>query len=226
MANTNNGSQLINRIISRLDTKIIHLERRSYTNVTMKIEEVIPFLKGVLELAKNDQTTRKFDLTLDKTGSATVTYTVDGESATAGSNKLVYGDTLAITVVPATGYTITKLKVNGKDYVSGTEIFVDTDIEVEVVSTLNTYNLTITPAEHTTISVTKGGTAVSAGTGVISYGDSLAISATADEGYQVTALTINGVDYVAEQTITVTGNVTVATTATEVPQEETPSNPE
>jgi len=216
----NNNAQIISSIINVLDNKIIKLEAREKINVAMRIDEIVPFLKDVLALAKDDQTSRKFDLTLDKTGSATVSYTINGESASAGSNVLTYGDTLVITVTAATGYTITKLKVNGKNYTSGTAITVEDDISVEVVSTLNTYNLTITPAEHTTISVTRGGDDVSAGTGVISYGDTLLVSATAEEGYQVTALTINGTDYVGDQTVTVTGNVTITTTATTVESQE------
>lgn len=217
----NNSTQKINRIITRLDRKVIDLEAREHINVSMRIDEIVPFLKGVLELARDDQSTRKFDLVEDKTGSCSITYTVDGESASAGSNVLIYGDTLKISVAPSTGYTITKLQVNGKDYVSGTEIFVDNDIKLEVVATLDTYNLTITPAEHSTISVKRNGEEISAGTGVISYGDTLVISADVDsEDYMLTSLNINGVDYVGNQTITVTTNVTVSTTVTAVPVEE------
>ena len=217
----NNSNQIINRIIKRLDREVIDLEAREHINVSMRIDEIVPFLKGVLELAKDDQSTRKYDLVEDKTGSCSIAYTVDGESASAGSNVLRYGDTLVISVAPSTGYTITKLQVNGKDYESGTEIFVDTDITLEVVATLDTYNLTITPAEHSTISVKRDGVEVSAGTGVISYGDTLVISASVDdaEAYMITALTINGVDYLGDQTITVTTNVTVETTVTAVPSE-------
>ena len=211
-----NSSEIINDIITSVDRKIIDLEYREKTNVTMRIDEIVPYLKGVLELAKDDQSSRKFDLTLDKTGACTVAYTVNGVSASAGANVLKYGDKLVITVTASTGSTITKLKVNNKNYTSGTEITVDTDIEVEVVSTLNTYDLTITPAEHTSITVTRGGTEVDAGHNKITYGDTLLVSVTADEGYQITALTINGTDYVGDQTVTVTGNVTVTTTATTV----------
>lgn len=208
----NNNTQIISRIITRLDKKIIDLEAKEHINVSMRIDEIVPFLKGVLVLAKDDRDTSKFDLVEDKTGSCSIAYTVDGESTSAGSNVLRYGDTLVISVTPSTGYTITKLQVNGKDYVSGTEIFVDTDIKLEVVATLNTYNLTITPAEHSTISVKRNGEEVDAGTGVISYGDSLFISSTANEGYTIISLNINGEDYLGDQTITVTGNVAVETT--------------
>ena len=211
------SSQKLASLIARLESKVIELETREHINVTMRIDETVPFLKHMLALAKDDQSSSKFDIVESKTGSCTITYTADGETISAGSNVLLYGDKLVITVVPATGYTITSLKVNGVDYVSGTAIDVKDDIAVTVVSTLNTYNLTITPDEHSSISVTRGGESVSAGTGVISYGDTLSISATASEGYQITSLEINGTDYVGDQTLTVTGNVVVKSYSTEVP---------
>lgn len=141
----NNSTQIISRIITRLNNKIVELEKRNAINVTMRIDETVPFLKGIYALAVDDQDTRKFDLIEDKTGSCTITYTADGESVSAGANKLTYGDVLVISVTAATGYTITTLKVNGADYVSGTEIVVDKDITVEVVATEDTPEET--PAE-------------------------------------------------------------------------------
>ena len=55
----NNSTQKINRIITRLDRKVIDLEAREHINVSMRIDEIVPFLKGVLELARDDQSTRK-----------------------------------------------------------------------------------------------------------------------------------------------------------------------
>ena len=211
-----NNAELIDEVVNYTEKKVIELEHREKINVAMRIDETLDILSRILGLAKDDQSSRKFDLTLDKTGNCTVAYTVNGVSASAGANVLKYGDKLVITVTASTGSTITKLKVNNKNYTSGTEITVDTDIAVEVVATLNTYDLTVTPAEHTTITVTKGGVAVVPSKDAISYGDELRISATADEGYQITALTINDVDYVGDQTVTVSGNVTVTTTATTV----------
>lgn len=211
-----NSSQIISSIISKVDKRITELEKRDTINVSMRIDEVVPFLKEISALAKDDQSSRKFDLIEDKTGSCSITYTINGESGSTGANVLSYGDELIINVAPSTGYHITTLKVNNKDYVSGTKIVVDKDIKLVVVASVDKYNLTLTPAEHSTITVTKGGTPVSAGANAISYGDTLLIASTAEEGYQVTALTINGTDYVSDQTITVTGNVSVSTTVTTV----------
>lgn len=217
----NNNSQIISTIISRVDKKIIELEKRECINVVMRIDEIVPFLKGVLALAKDDQTTRKFDITESKTGSCTIAYKINGESASAGSNVLTYGDTLVITVTPATAYSITKLQVNGKDYTSGTPITVTTDISLVVISTKVLFDLSITDDDHSTISVMKGTTAVTAGTNAIQVGDVLTISATADEGYEIATLTVNGESFTSGSTLTVSGNVAVVATSSAV---ETPES--
>lgn len=212
MAN-NNNAELIDAVVEMLDRKIIELEYREKINVQMRIDDVIAFLKDVEDVAKNDQSSRKYDLTLDKTGNCTVAYTVNGVSASAGANVLKYGDKLVITVTASTGSTITKLKVNNKNYTSGTEIIVDTDVAVEVVSTLNTYTLAVTDDEHCTVAVTKGGVAVETGANKITYGDVLTITATVGEGYQIATLTVNGEAFTSGNTVTVSGNVTVVATS-------------
>lgn len=212
---TKNSAELIDEVVNYLDKQVTVLTHREKINVQMRIDEAIAILQHALDLAKDDQTSRKFDLTQDKTGACTIAYTVNGETASTGANVLKYGDKLTITVTASTGSTITKLQVNGKNYTSGTEITVDTDIAVTVISTLNTYNLTVTAGENTTVTVTKGDTAVSAGTGVLTYGDEIVITAEASDGYTLSTFTINGESYATAQTITVSGNVAVVTEATE-----------
>ena len=216
----NNSTTIINSIISKTDKKLVELEARKEINVSMRIDEVIPFIRQINSLAKDDQSTRKFDLTLDKTGSCTVAYSVDGESVSAGSNVLKYGDELTITVTPATAYSITKLQVNGKDYVSGTKIVVDTDISIVVISTKVLFDLTTTADDHCSISVLKGATVVTAGTNAIQVGDVLTISATATEGYEIATLKVNGENFVSGSTITVSGDVTIVATSSAVVEPE------
>ena len=210
---TKNSAELIDEVVNYLDKQVTVLTHREKINVQMRIDETLAILQYALGLAKDDQQSRKFDLTLDKTGTCTVAYQVNGESASAGANVLKYGDKLKITVTAGTGYTITKLQVNGKNYTSGTEITVDTDIAVTVISTLNTYDLSVTADEHCTIAVTKGGEAVTAGEDAISYGDVLTITATAEEDYQIATLTVNGDAFTSGNTVTVSGNVTVVATS-------------
>lgn len=208
-----NSAELIDEVVNYTEKKVIELEHREKINVAMRIDETLDILSRILGLAKDDQSSRKFDLTLDKTGNCTVAYTVNGVSASAGANVLKYGDKLVITVTASTGSTITKLKVNNKNYTSGTEITVDTDIAVEVVATLNTYDLAVTDDEHCTVAVTKGGVAVEAGANKITYGDILTITATAAEDYQIATLTVNGETFTSGNTVTVSGNVTVVATS-------------
>ena len=94
-----NSSEIITDIIEMVDRKVIDLTYREKINVQMRIDEVIPFLEEVLALAKDDQSSRKFDLTESKTGTCTIAYQVNGESASTGANVLKYGDKLKITVI-------------------------------------------------------------------------------------------------------------------------------
>lgn len=216
-----NATEKINQIINSLDNKIIELEKRETINVAMRIDEVVPYLKNVLAIAQDDVSSRKFDITTSVTGSATLTFTKNGDSVSAGSNVLSYGDTLVITAAAGTGYEIKSLKVNGADYTSGTSITVTTDINVVVVAELLKYSLTITEDDNTTVSVTLGGVAVTAGATALSYGDVITISASAGEGYTLSTLTVNGNDFVSGQTVTVSANVTIvaASTVTPTPEE-------
>jgi hypothetical protein len=210
------STQKIQQIITSLDNKIIELEKRNTINVTMRIDETIPYLKTLLAIAEDDITTRKFDITTDVTGSVTLTYKANGETISAGSNVLTYGDKLKITATVGTGYDLTSLKVNGVDYVSGTEITVTTDIAVTAVATLQTFNLTTSATGAATITVTRGGDAVTPGTGALTYGDVLTISASADEGYAIDSLTVNGDAFVSGSTLTVSDNVNIVATASAV----------
>lgn len=214
---TKNSAELIDEVVNYLDKQVTVLTHREKINVQMRVDETISILQYALSVAKDDQQSRKYDLTQDKTGACTIVYTVNGETASTGANVLKYGDKLVITVTASTGSTITKLQVNGKNYTSGTEITVDTDIALTVISTLNTYNLTVTAGENTTVTVTKGADEIEAGTGVLTYGDEIVISAEADDGYTLSTFTINGESYATAQTITVSGNVAVVTEATATP---------
>ena len=210
------ATEKINEIISSLDKEITTLRARKEINVSMRIDKVIPYLENILSIAKDDVSSRKFDITENVTGSCTLSYEVGGQSVSAGSNVLKYGDVLKITATPASHYLLKSLKVNGENFTSGSSITITTDIAVTVVAELEKFDLTLTAGENSTISVTRNGVAVTAGEDAISYGDVLTISASAAEGYELSTLTVNGNDFVSGQTHTVSGNVTVVSAATEV----------
>lgn len=82
--------------------------------------------------------------------------------------------------------------------------------------TPNTYTLTITTPENGTITVMKGTDALVSGA-TITEDDELTISATANENYNLTTLTVNGNGFTSGNTHTVAGDVTVAATFTSAP---------
>lgn len=208
-----NSTQIISQIIDKVDDKIIRLEKRETINVVMRIDEIIPFLKEVLELAKTDEQTRRYDLTLNKTGQCTVTYTVNGTPISAGSNVLKNGDKLTITVTPGTGYHISQLKVNNKNYVSGTEITVDNDITVKVIAALDTFDLATSTDGNCTIAVTSNSEPITPGEDVLTYGSTIKITAAPSTGYELNELKVNGTNFTNGGTMTVTDNVSVTAAA-------------
>lgn len=84
---------------------------------------------------------------------------------------------------------------------------VTTPDDLQSTSPASSYNLAITQAEGTTVSVTRNGSALTDGAS-ISAGDVLTISVT--DG----TLTVNGESFTSGNTLTVSGNVTVVSTAT------------
>ena len=208
-----NATQKISEIIASLEKEITVLKARKEINVTMRIDRVIPYLEDILSIAKDDITTRKFDLLASATG-CTLSFEVGGESIDAGANVLKYGDVLKITATPSSHYLMKSLKVNNKNFTSGDTITVDTDLSVVAVAELEKYDLSVSAGENSTISVTKGGVEVVAGENAISYGDVLTITASAAEGYTLSSLTVNGDSFVSGQTLTVSEDVEIVSAAT------------
>lgn len=208
-----NATQKINEIIEKLEREVIVLKAKNEINVTMRIDKVVPFLEDILAIAKDDVSSRKFDLLSSATG-CTVSFEVGGESVSTGANVLSYGDVLKITATPSSHYVMKSLKVNNKNFTSGNTITVDTDISVVAVAELEKYDLSVSAGENSTISVTRGGVEVVAGEDAVSYGDVLTISASAGEGYTLSSLTVNGDSFVSGQTLTVSGDVEIVSAAT------------
>lgn len=210
----------IEDIISSLDAQITELEARNHINVTMRVDETIALLKVNKDIATDAKEDQKFDLVVDASH-CTFVFKVGSTTISAGSNVLSYGDTLKITATADTGYDITSLKVNGTTFVSGSTISVTDNILIEATTALKTFDLTQTVGENCSLSCTVGGESVSAGTGVLTYGDVLTITASASEGYTVSTLTVNGETFTSGNTLTVSSNVAIVVEATETPAPET-----
>lgn len=77
------------------------------------------------------------------------------------------------------------------------------------------YDLTITDTDAT-VTVKRNGVAIEEGTDILYNGDELTIEATVEDGYELTTLTVNSEDIESGDKITVSGNVTIVATGTEV----------
>ena len=77
------------------------------------------------------------------------------------------------------------------------------------------YKLTISAGTGTTITVKRGNTTLS-NNATINSGDKLTISASALTGYNTPTLIVNNSSFISGRTHTVSGNVTVSTTATKI----------
>lgn len=78
------------------------------------------------------------------------------------------------------------------------------------------YDLTETKT-HATVTYKKNGKTVTAGSDMLYDGDKLKVTATPDEGYEITTLTANGEDIESGDTLTVDGEgIAIVATATEV----------
>lgn len=79
------------------------------------------------------------------------------------------------------------------------------------------YDLVITDT-NATVTVKRKGKAISEGTDILYNGDELTIEAEADEGYEITTLTVNDEDIESGDKVTVSGKVTIVATGTEEPE--------
>lgn len=155
-----------------------------------------------------------YDLTTTASAEATITVLSGATPVVAGEDVISYGDELTISATASTGYSISALTVNGEAFVSGTTHTVTGNVAIVAIAVPQTFDLTITAGENSTITVLSGETIVTAGTDVISYDEVLTITATAGDGYTISTLTVNGEAFTSGTTHTVTGDVAVVSVAT------------
>lgn len=135
-----------------------------------------------------------------------------GTGALASGAAIFDGDVLQITGGAQTGYNLTGLTVNGAAFASGGTMTASGDVSVAAGAVLKTYTLTINAGTGCRITAARGGAALSSGDAITHF-DVLMISAVALPGYELTGLTVNGTEFASSETMTVTGDVTIAATA-------------
>lgn len=159
---------------------------------------------------KGSEEHEPFDLEVTETNT-TVTVKQKNKVITPGDDVLYKGN-ITITAEPDEGYDLDTLTANETDIESGDKITVDGNVEIVATATLKTFDLART-ATDCTISVTKAEEAVLDGEGALSYGDEITITATAEEGKEMTTLTVNGETFTSCETLTVDGDITIIGTA-------------
>lgn len=159
---------------------------------------------------KGSEEHEPFDLEVTETN-VTVTVKQKNKVITPGDDVLYKGN-ITVTAEPDEGYDLDTLTANETDIESGDKVTVNGNVEIVATATLKTFDLGRTATECT-ISVTKGGEAVLDGEGALSYGDEITITATAEEGKEMTTLTVNGEAFTSGETLTVSGDITIIGTA-------------
>lgn len=140
-------------------------------------------------------------LTIETAENGTVTVTRDGVALKSGV-KVVAGDKLVITGQPDSGYRLSTLTVNGKNFTSGSTYTVaETDTALTVAATfevrssggggggggggVSSYKITVEDSDHGTVSADRN--SANADTTVT-------LTVTPDEGYRLDSLTVTQQD--------------------------------
>ena len=115
-------------------------------------------------------------------------YTVSSSAATNGSfilDKTVaaYGDTVTVTVRPNTGYQLGAVLVNGIAISGNSFEMPADDVTVSVTFTAIDYDVTTVAPANGTLGVSKS---------VANIGDTITVTTTADAGYALSVIKVNG----------------------------------
>ena len=156
--------------------------------------------------------TRTFTLSISAGAGSSITVKKGSTSLTNGAT-IAYGDVLTITFIASTGYNISTHKVNNSTFTSGNSHTVTGDVSVTSTATLKTFTLSISAGAGSSITVKKGSTSLTNGA-TIAYGDVLTITFIASTGYNISTHKVNNSTFTSGNSHTVTGDVSVTSTAT------------
>ena len=153
-------------------------------------------------------TVNSFSLSITNDGNVNVTVNrtsspLQGASQGYLSNgaTIYYGDVLSIVFSAKTGYTINVHTKNGTTFASGNAHTVTTNISLVFSGTMNRYSFTKTVSPGLSVVVTRTSSPMAgAPTGVFDgnelyYADVILINASANPGYSIEAMRINGTPY-------------------------------
>ena len=133
-------------------------------------------------------------LTMKQKGEGTLSVICQKKSLQNGA-KIGRGDWLTVKAEPKAGYKLSSLTLNGTSIESGYQLFMREDEDVEVVAEFvkKSYMLTMKSTGQGELKVSAKGKFLETGTGV-DKGEVLIISAEPKLNYELSSLTVNGID--------------------------------
>lgn len=156
-----------------------------------------------------------FDLTV--VGNHMTLAVIDGDiEYSAGANVLPLGAEVVITATNDVGYEVTGITVNGVAFTNGDTLVVSTNTEVEVFVAELSHDLAITKDANCTVTVMYGEDELVAGEDAIPNSAELVITATADSGYSIASLTVNGTAFTSGESIVATTDIAVVVTVANI----------
>ena len=155
--------------------------------------------------------TRTFTLSISAGPGSAVTVLRNGTAISNGA-ALTYGDRLAVSFSAQSGYDLASHTLNGASFPSGGTHTVTGAVAVAATAVRKTYPLSISAGPGSTVTVLRGGTALSDGA-VLTHGDTLTVRFAAQSGWELLTHTLNGTSFPSGGTLTVCSAVAVAATA-------------
>lgn len=157
-------------------------------------------------------------VTITENAPYVISYNANGGSAAPNSQSIYAGVsyTLSTTKPTRTGYTFLGWSTNSAatiaEYQSGQSVTPNGNLALYAVWQRNSYTLSISEGTGTTVSVTKNNVPLADGSTIL-YGDTLSISITVNNGYNLGTHTVNNIDWTTG-TLVVSSAVSIVSTAT------------
>ncbi len=146
------------------------------------------------------------------------TLSVDKGGSAVTDGAIVYnGDTLTVTYAGSTGYDVV-CTINGvaaKSSPATYNVGVGSNVMIETVATIKTYDLSVTAGENTAITIVDSEDNEYTDGDKVEHGTVLTVTAVADDGYTLTTFTIGGEDATSPAEHVMVADVTILTAATE-----------
>ena len=145
---------------------------------------------------------KSFAVTFAKEGEGSITAT-----GASSLNAVDYGTELKINATPAEGYELVSITAGGTDITASKKIVVKDNLTIKATFAKKTFAVTLTHDGEGKVDAT-GAEDLTA----VPYGTELTIKAMPKQGYELTALTVNGKDILATRKVLVTESLTIKAT--------------